>query len=135
MGLVTIEDPGEIIDLNRKARNKLHKGKGSHIIERYLLQEGVPTIYNIDQQVSEVVVYQISNNFVGGFFRSHAGKTNRESLNTQGMDFKKMCPHLRKYGENTVHHDMNIFDVYRILARIAGIAAHREIVQLEIEKK
>ncbi len=33
--------------------------------------------------------------------------------------------------EPAVHPDPNIFDLYRILARIAGVAAHREIQQLE----
>ena len=51
------------------------------------------------------------------------------------MDFKKICPHLEKYGECGIHVNMNIFDIYRILARIAGIAAHREIVQLEKDAK
>jgi len=131
MGVLPIEDPKEIIDLNRKDKNKLHKGKGSRVISRYLLQEGVPTIYNIDQQVSEVVIYQIANKLVGGFYRSHSGKTNRENLNARGMEFKKMCPHSPQYGDCGIHHDVSIFDVYRILARIAGIAARREMIDLE----
>ncbi len=135
MGVMAIEDPKEIQGLNRKARNKLYKGKGAQVIARYLLQEGVPTIYNIDQQVSEVVIYQIANNFIGGFYRSNSQKSDRENLNSQGMDFKKMCPHLKKYGDCGVHHDVNIFDLYRILARLAGIAAHREILELEASKK
>jgi len=135
MGVMAIEDPKEIQELNRKDRNKLYKGKNAQVIERYLLQEGVPTIYNIDQQVSEVVIYQIANNLVGGFYRSHAAKTNRDNLNAQGMEIKKMCPHSRKYGDCGIHHDVNIFDVYRILARIAGIATHREIIDLEAAKK
>jgi glutamate--cysteine ligase len=135
MGVMAIEDPQEIQELNRKDRNKLYKGKSAQVIERYLLQEGVPTIYNIDQQVSEVVIYQIANNLVGGFYRSHATKTNRDNLNAQGMEIKKMCPHSRKYGDCGIHHDVNIFDVYRILARIAGIATHREIIDLEAAQK
>ncbi len=135
MGVLAIEDPQEILTLNHRNKNKLYKGKGSQIIERYLLQEGVQTIHHIEEEVSEVVIYQVANNLVGGFYRSHPQKTNRESLNTQGMDFKKMCPELKKYGDCGVHHDVNIFDVYRILARIAGIAAHREIIQLEINKQ
>ena len=135
MGVMAIEDPAEIQGLNRKDRNKLYKGKGAQTIARYLLQEGVPTIYSIDQQVSEVVIYQIANNLVGGFYRTNSEKTDRQNLNSQGMDFKKMCPHLKKYGDCGVHHDVNIFDVYRILARIAGIAAHREIIDLEAAKK
>lgn len=130
MGVIAIEDPMDIMQFNRRSRNKLYKGKSSQVIKRYLLQEGVPTIYNIDQEVSEVCIYQIENNLVGGFYRSHGQKNQRENLNSQGMDFKKMCPHLSKYGDCGVHHDLNIFDIYRILARIAGIAAHREIIHL-----
>ncbi|MCA9407593.1 MAG: glutamate--cysteine ligase [Candidatus Omnitrophica bacterium] len=133
MGVLPIEDPEEILSLNRKNRNRLYKGKSSQLIERFLLQEGVPTIYNIDHKVSEVVIYQIENNLVGGFYRSHSGKTQRDNLNAQGMDFQKICPHSSKYGDCGVHHDVNMFDIYRILARIAGIAAHREILQLEAE--
>lgn len=131
MGVMPIEDPSEIVPMSRKIKNKLHKGKGSQVINRYLLQEGIPTIYNIDSQVSEVCIYQIENNLIGGFYRSHAGKGQRDNLNARGMGFKKMCPHLKKYGDCGVHHDINIFDIYRLLARIAAIAAHREIIQLE----
>ena len=131
MGVRTIEDPDEILQLNRKSRNKLHVGKGSQVITQYLLQEGVPTIDNVDQQAGEAVIYQIENNLIGGFYRVHADKGSRENLNSKGMTFEKMCPHLPRYGECGVHHDINIFDIYRILARIAAIAAHREIVHLE----
>ncbi|OGX27104.1 MAG: glutamate--cysteine ligase [Omnitrophica WOR_2 bacterium RIFCSPHIGHO2_01_FULL_48_9] len=135
MGVFPVEDAKDILTMNRKARNNLYKGKGGQVISRFLVQEGVPTIYNIDEKVSEVVIYQIENNVIGGFYRTNTEKTSRENLNSQGMGFKKMCPHLKKYGECGIHHDLNIFDVYRILARIAGIAAHREIIQLEAQNK
>ncbi len=98
---------------------------------RYLLQEGVPASARVQGQVAEAVVYQIANQFVGGFYRTHGQKSDRENLNAAGMEFSRMCPHSHRYGEPAVHPDPNIFDVYRILARIAGIAAHREIRQLE----
>ena len=135
MGVIAVEDPSEILNLNRRNRNNLYKGKSAQIIDRILLQEGVSTIYTVDQLVSEVVIYQIENNLIGGFYRTNAQKGSRENLNSAGMDFKKMCPHLKKYGDCRTHHDVNVFDVYRILARIAGMAAHREIVQLEAEGK
>ncbi len=131
MGVLAIESAQDLLHLNRKMRNKLAKGKNSKPIHRFLLQEGVPTMYHIENKVSEVCIYQIENNLVGGFYRSHFSKSNRENLNSVGMDFQKMCPHQTKYGDCGVHHDMNIFDVYRILSRIAAIAAHREIQQLE----
>lgn len=135
IGVTPIEDPKEILELNRKGRNQLAKGKGSMPIRRMLLQEGVPTIYQVDEQVSEVVIYEIENNFVGGFYRFNTEKNDRGNLNSKGMGFKKMCPHLKKYGEDTMHTDISIFDIYRILARIGAIAAYREIIQLEAEAK
>jgi len=134
MGVMPVEHPDEIINLNRKNRNKLYKGKNSQLIQRYLLQEGVPTIYHTGHEVSEVVIYQIENNLVGGFYRSNDQKGQRENLNSQGMMFKKICPHSNQYGDCGVHHDVNTFNIYRILARIAGIAAHREIINLEAQK-
>lgn len=135
MGVLPVNDPSQIIDLNRKDRNKLYKGKSAQVISRYLLQEGVPTMYTIGHEVSEVCIYQIENNLVGGFYRSHALKGERDNLNVPGMVFKKMCPHLKKYGDCGVHHDINVFDIYRLLARVAAIAARREIAYLEARNK
>ena len=134
MGVTPIESPQEIIDMNRKIKNKLYKGKSSQVISKFLLQEGVPTIYEIDNKVSEVCIYQIDNNLVGGFYRMHSEKSSRQNLNSQGMEFKKMCPHQKKYGDCGIHHDLNIFDIYRLLARIAGVAARKEIIELEKAK-
>ena len=131
MGVTAIENPDDILTLNRRERNNLSKGKSAQVIDRILIQEGVPTIYHIEHEVCEVCIYQIENNLIGGFYRTNSQKSNRENLNSQGMGFKKMCPHLKKYGDCGIHHDVNVFDIYRILARIAGIAAHREIANLE----
>ena len=131
MGVKAIEDPTEIPKLGRRARNSLYRGKSSRVISRFLLQEGVPTINTYGDQVAEACLYLLANTVVGGFYRLHGEKSSRESLNSRGMSFQAICPHLSKYGECGIHTDNNIFDVYRILARIAGIAAHRETVQLE----
>jgi len=135
MGILAIESPDDILELNRKNKNKLYKGKSSKVIDRYLLQEGVPTIYNINNKIAETCFYQIDNNLIGGFYRSHTGKTSRQNLNSKGMDFQKMCPHSSKYGDCGVHLDINVFDIYRIIARIAGIAAAKEMQQLMTNDK
>jgi glutamate--cysteine ligase len=131
MGVIPIEDPDDILTLNRKERNKLHKGKGAKVIERFILQEGIPSISQIDDQVSEVCIYQIANHYVGGFYRLNNQKNNRENLNSQGMSFKTICLPSQiekcegKYEEN--------IDAYQIIARLSGIAAKREIDQLETQ--
>ena len=133
LGVVPIEDPQQILELNRKKRNDLERGKDAQTVTHFLMQEGVPTIHRIEENPCEVCVYQIDNNFVGGFYRYHTNKGSRESLNSPGgMAFQKMCPHLDKYGKDCgIDHNLNIFDIYRILGRIAGVAAGREIKELE----
>ncbi len=133
LGVIPIEDPQQILDLNRRKRNDLMRGKGGETAHHFLLQEGVPTIHHIEESPCEASIYQIDNNLVGGFCRYHTRKTSRENLNSPGgMTFQKICPHLDKYGKDCrIQHHFNIFDIYRILARIAGVAAGMEIKELE----
>lgn len=137
LGVLAIEDPKQILELNSRKRNDLSRAKGGVGVHRYLLQEGVPTIHQIEGNPSEVCIYQIDNNLIGGFYRYHTAKNSRESLNAPGgMTFQKMCPHLDKYGQHCgIEHNLNIFDIYRILARIGGIAAGMEVLELEKKNK
>ena len=133
LGVIPIEDPQQILELNSRKRKDLMRGKGGDVVDRFLLQEGVPTIHRIEELPTEVCLYHIDNDFIGGFYRTHSSKNSRESLNSPGgMAFQKMCPHLEKYGQDCgIEHNLNVFDIYRILGRIAGIAAGREILELE----
>lgn len=132
MGVVAIEHPEDILHLNRKARNKLSTGKSSQKILSYILQEGVPTISSVDNQVSEACIYQVANHFVGGFYRLNQQKSTRDNLNSQGMSFKKMCLDNKGcvYEDCGVDPDPNL-EVYKLLGRLACLAAHREIIELE----
>jgi len=133
LGVVPIEDPKQILELNRRKRNDLSRDKAAQEVTSFMLQEGVPSIQRIENNTCEVCIYQIDNNLVGGFYRFHTNKGSRENLNSPGgMEFQKMCPHLDKYGKDCgIQHNLNIFDIYRILARIAGVAATEEIKELE----
>lgn len=133
LGVIPIEDPQQILQLNSRKRGNLSRDKAAQEVTRFLLQEGVPTIHRIEEKPTEVCIYQIDNNLVGGFYRFHTSKSSRENLNSPGgMDFQKMCPHLDKYGLDCgIKHNINVFDIYRILARIAGVAATQEIKKLE----
>lgn len=144
MGVMPIESSEDILSLNRKNRNKLTTGKSSKPIENFILQEGIPSINQVDNYVGEAVIYSVANKFVGGFYRLNTQKSDRENLNSQGMLFKKMCldPNSQCIMKQSNFHadneleqcgitpDPNI-DIYRILARLSGIAASREVTQLE----
>ncbi|RAP32980.1 glutamate--cysteine ligase [Candidatus Marinamargulisbacteria bacterium SCGC AG-410-N11] len=138
MGVTSIESADEILQFNRKNRNKLYKGKSALPISSFILQEGVPTISNVDNNVSEVCIYKVVNQFVGGFYRVNNQKTSRENLNSRGMTFTKMCaaPNMNCVLQENTHDECGVkpdqnLSLYRILARIAGVASQKEIVQLE----
>ena len=87
MGIHVLESPSEIQDINRKVRNKLHKGKNSQVIGRYLLQEGVPSIVRHQGHMAEPCFYHVGSTLVGGFLRVHTDRSARENLNAAGMVF------------------------------------------------
>ena len=91
MGIHVLESPDEIQDINRKVRNKLHKGKQSQVIGKYLLQEGVPSIVQDKGQIAEPCFYHIGPDVVGGFLRVHPERSSRENLNATGMLFSPIA--------------------------------------------
>ena len=141
MGVMAIEDPQQIVDLNRKGRNKLYKGKNAVINSRFVLQEGVPSVHLLNGATAEVCMYQIANQQVGGFFRVHSQKSARESLNSPGATFVpicKDCPTTRKAVDQApffgVRLDPTLFELYAAMARLAGLAAAYEIRDLIAHK-
>ena len=62
-------------------------------------------------------------------------KTVYENLNSPGMEFRPLCPDHEHFKSCGISYDENTLDLYQILARVAGIAAQKEIIQLEANIK
>eukprot|EP01047_Picozoa_sp_COSAG01_P009643 COSAG01_NODE_398_length_17547_cov_206.793501_17_plen_427_part_00 len=135
MGVMPIESPQDLLSLNRKARNKLSKGKHSLPIQRFILQEGVASNTAVEQHVSEACVYQIEQEFLGAFYRSHGEKSNRECLNSKGMTFQKICSNPSNpcgTSAEEINHNAcgkvtsdHLF-IYQSLAHLAALACREE---------
>ena len=121
MAMLSFDNAGEILEINRKEKNKLFKGKSSVVVKDYLLQEGVPTIVREADHFSETVVMLANNQFIGCFARANEQKDGRTSLNSTGMYFK---PHTLAATDNDATR------VAAIITRVAGIALQREICEL-----
>lgn len=132
MSVMMVQDAAEVQHLNRKQRTKMSASKGSQKVERVLVQEGVYTFETMpDNSVAEPVVYMIGSHVVGGFYRVHQERGVNENLNTPGMHFEplafaKPC--------NTPRYDLmeadcpnNRFYAYGVIARLAALAAAREV--------
>ena len=135
MGIMMVKSVEEIESLNRKQRTKMASSKEGLVVDNVLVQEGVYTFETIgdDDAVAEPVVYMMDRFVVGGFYRVHTGRGENENLNAPGMHFEPLafaqsCITPDKQG--APDDEPNRFYAYGVIARLALLAAAREIADL-----
>ena len=131
MGIMTVRDAKEVVDLNRRTRNKMSVVKDGQEVTRVIIQEGVPTYEQMNDAVAEPVVYMIDRYVVGGFYRVHADRGIDENLNAPGASFVPLAfaepSHLPKPGVRPGVSAPNRFYMYGVLGRLAMLAASYEL--------
>lgn len=134
MSVMMAQDGAQIRTMNRKQRKRMSATKGSQKVERVIIQEGVHSFETMPNgAVAEPVVYMIGQYVVGGFYRVHHGRGKDENLNAPGMHFEPLA-----FAEpcNTPRDDLdpvdsaNRFYAYGVIARLAALAAAREIAAI-----
>lgn len=136
MAIMSVDSAEDVLNLNRKQRNKMSSVKEGLHVEQMLVQEGVYTYETIKEAVAEPVVYMIGSQVIGGFYRVHTGKTATDNLNSPGMHFEPLS-----FEESCVLPDEsqnpdaspNRFYAYGVIARLALLAAAREIADAKGE--
>jgi len=137
MGIIQIKSIDELTNLNRKQRTKMTRIKGGNKLDKVILQEGIYSNETLHAKTSiaEPVIYSFGNNLVGGFYRLHSSKNNSENLNSPGMTFhpipfKEAC--ISPNSNETIYSDTNKFYIYGVVARLAILAASKELYNIEI---
>jgi len=134
MSVMMVHDAEEVRQLNRKQRTKMSTSKGNRKVDRVIIQEGVYTFETMPNgAVAEPVVYMIGQFVVGGFYRVHQERGIAENLNAPGMHFEPLafaqaCN--MPCDELTAVDSPNRFYVYGVIARLAALAAAREIAAI-----
>ena len=134
MGVMTARSVDDVRNLNRDARKKMAATKEGKEVTGAIIQEGVYTYetWGPDRATAEPVVYMIDHHVVGGFYRVHGGRSNQESLNAPGAHFQPLA-----FDEACNHPDLscsahdhpNRFYAYGVVARLALLAAAREVAR------
>jgi glutamate--cysteine ligase len=134
MGVMTVKSVDEVRNLNRDARKKMAVTKEGKETTGAIIQEGVYTYetWGPEQATAEPVIYMIDHHVVGGFYRVHGGRSNQENLNAPGASFQMLafetpCNHPDPNCGPDEH--PNRFYAYGVVARLALLAAAREISQ------
>lgn len=135
MGVMSVHSPGDVYDLNRKQRSKMATIKEGQKVTKAIIQEGVYTHETWDNPdtVAEPVVYLVDQNVVGGFYRVHPQRATNENLNSPGMYFERLafdeCCNSPDREQSPDAHP-NRFYTYGVIARLASLAAAREMQNL-----
>jgi glutamate--cysteine ligase len=132
MGVMTAKSVDDIRNMNRKSRTHMSSSKEGRDVTGAIIQEGVYTFEKLgeDQATAEPVVYMIDQFVVGGFYRLNSKRGNQENLNAPGMRFEPLA-----FEEACSAPDPNCgpderpnrFYAYGVVARLAALAAAREI--------
>jgi len=134
MGVMSVRDVGEIRELNRNERKKMAATKEGRAVTAVIIQEGVHSseTFGADDAVAEPVVYMIDRFVVGGFYRVHSARNPQQSLNAPGARFEPLA-----FAEPCNQPDPSIgpencanrFYAYGVVARLAAVAAAREVAR------
>lgn len=128
MGILKVESGKELLELNRRERNKMAVGKNHLEVHDVIVQEGIPTRYHPDGVYSEPVIYLMGHDLFGGFLRQNPTKGKIDNLNSKGMIFQKLCIKDLRHGADR---DLELELVYGTIARLSSAAISLEIAKVE----
>lgn len=130
MGLLEVSSGEEVLQLNRRKRNKLLSTKGKSSSKNFLIQEGIPTADFYSDLPIEPVIYMVGWETIGGFFRMNTERDALTSLNTRGMIFSCLCLHKldEPHEDNYLNcaEKENLVYLSNVMAKIAALAAAKE---------
>lgn len=126
MGIMTVNSSDEVLELNKKERNKMQVIKEGKRVSEVIIQEGIATIDVIENSPAEPMIYMIDGIPVGGMYRLNDQRDALNNLNATGMRFTGMCDESEdECGKWKKMPNCN-FRSHSIIASIAALAAGRE---------
>jgi len=102
-------------------------------VNEVIIQEGVYTFERVNDAVAEPVVYMIDQYVVGGFYRVNTDRGIDENLNSRGMSFVPLAFETDCHTPDCAglpDSPPNRFYTYGVVARLAMLAAAKELVTL-----
>jgi glutamate--cysteine ligase len=115
----------EVLQINKKERNKMAVIKGAVQNTCVIIQEGITTFDAIDGKIAEPMIYLINAQVAANLFRANENRDRKISLNAAGASFFD----LENLSENQLNLGGNkneVIAVYSIIARLAALASSLE---------
>lgn len=125
MGIMTVRSGDEVIEINKKLRNKMNVIKEGVQSTEVIIQEGVPTIDVVEGAPAEPMLYLIDGYAVGGAYRVNDQRDAQNNLNATGMRFVGMCDENEQAKASHAVPKCQ-FGGLGLIAELASLAAPRE---------
>jgi glutamate--cysteine ligase len=119
MAIMTVKSGAEILEINKKNRNKMSSVKSNILNSSVIIQEGIPTTDLIKNIIAEPMIYLIGGEVVGNLFRVNNQRDDHISLNASGMGFFD----LSNLNEEDLQLGLTKDDIYKIYNMIAKLSA------------
>ncbi|MDG1287369.1 MAG: glutamate--cysteine ligase [Rickettsiales bacterium] len=135
MGIMSAYSPDDVLQMNKKMRNKMQVVKDGAMNAQVLVQEGVPTMDKVGEAPAEPMLYAVDGQTIGGAFRVNPQRDEYRNLNATGMYFTGMCDREEAEKGDTEHVPVRLcnFQVYGLITRMANLAAAMEISEVSVE--
>lgn len=123
MGIMTVRSGDEMLELNKKLRNKMNVIKEGVQSTEVVIQEGIPTVDTVEGAPAEPMMYLMDGHAVGGAYRINRERDAQNNLNAAGMEFVGMCDESE---EGKAKMRQCQFGALGLIAELASLAAPLE---------
>lgn len=91
LGVIRVASGEDVLKWTYDSRKKMKAQKGGGRFDEVIVQEGVPTVMKSGAATAEPTIYMVGDSLAGGFLRTHEQKDEKDSLNSPGAVYKKLC--------------------------------------------
>ena len=123
--IMTVKSGHEVLEMNRREKNKMNVSKGGVHVSSVVLMEGIPTNLKEDEETAEPVIYLVGSEAVGGFLRLNPNRDERGNLNSPGAHFKTLC--FQNLFRSPNRDNVILEKLYGALGRLSSLANGREM--------
>ncbi len=125
MAVWSVSNPQDVIEINKKERNKMNMLKGSTQTSKVMIQEGIITADKINNNPCEPMIYMINGEVAQNLFRTNDSRDERISLNASGASFYNLENLPPK--NNFANLENNFIIVYELIAKMASLSSSIEL--------
>jgi len=126
MAVWAVNNSQEIIEINKKERNKMNMVKGSTQTHSVIIQEGIFTEDKINDGASEPLLYIANGNLIETIYRTNPQKDDHGNLNSMGAIFYN-SQNISQQNHNLKISNFN--NLYQLIANMTALASAIELTK------